>query len=722
MMQKFFSLYFLVFCSIILSNKPLLSQKVSMKERTPFMYVGAYILGNYNLHSSNFTQLGNFPNCCPQFTSGSGFGLAYGGVIQFPIQEGFLFETRLGLSDVGATLKKTENIGNTLVRRSVAPFDTVTQTATVEHTIDSRIQLFTIEPSVRKQFLLPNLYGQLGISVGVPISANFDQREQLITPTSATFSDGRTIRNEFVEQAIPDVTSLFLTGVVGLSYKLPIGKHNSINPEIRYQYPFTSIAAVDWKPSTLQFGASVLFGILPPIEKVNKKDTLYFRDTIIVEDINAKSESVVKVNEKVETETINTEELELTKYLVYEEYKKILPKIAKLDLALDFNGVNPDGSRTKTPTIVIEETEQIELFPLLPQVFFAENSSVLSNSNQKILNANDINSFDENGLPRMTLDIHSQLLNIIGARMKAKSGNITIIGHNNTVGEEGKNKSIALERAEVAKKYLTTVWQIDPSRIQTKSQNLPSKPSNNTTNDGQEENRRIEITSNNFDILQPLKLRTITKTATPPTIEILPSVQSEVGLQNWAVDVVQKEKVIRNIQGKNTTPEKILWNILEEPVPLLDEKATITLSVADNQGVRKKTEQSLTIQQLTIRKKRFEMKDDKRIERYSLILFDFNKADLSAENKAIGLMIRDAIKPNSTVTIAGYADRQGLPDYNRDLAKRRCEAVKTYLGLDDSKVTINAIGSDELLFNNDLAEGRSYSRTVQVIIETPVVE
>jgi outer membrane protein OmpA-like peptidoglycan-associated protein len=722
-MQKIYSCILLVICLILSSFNVSNAQKISMKERVPFMYVGAYILGNYNMHSANFTQLGNFPNCCPQFSSGTGFGLAYGGVIQFPIQEGFLFETRLGLSDVGATLKRSEDIGNTLVRRTVAPFDTITQTATVEHTIDSRIQLFTIEPSVRKEIFIPNLYGQLGLSVGIPISSNFDQREQLITPTTSTFVDGRTIRNEFVNQAIPDVTSLFITGVAGLSYRLPIGKYNSINPEVRYQYPFTSIAAVDWKPATLQFGASLLIGILPPIEKVYKQDTLYFRDTIIVEDVTAKAESIVKVNEKVETERIDTEELELTKYLVYEEYKRILPKVAMLNLTLDYNGVNPDGSRTKNPTIVIEETEQIELFPLLPQIFFQDNSSILTASNQKLISNTETTSFDENGLPRQTLDIHSQLLNIVGSRMKSKPGStITLIGHNNTIGDEGKNKAIALERAEVAKKYLTSVWQIEPNRIQTKAQNLPTKPSNNTTNDGQEENRRVEFTSNNFDILQPLKLQTITKSATPPTIEILPKATSEVGVQNWEIDVVQKDKSIRNIRGKNATPEKILWNILEEPVPLLDEKATITFTATDVQGLRKSTEQSLSIQQLTIRKKRFEMKDDKRIERYSLILFDFNKADLSAENKAIGLMIRDAIKPNSTVTIAGYADRQGQPEYNRDLAKRRCDAVKTFLGLDDSRVTIKAIGSDELLFNNDLAEGRSYSRTVQVIIETPVEE
>ncbi len=722
-MQQLRSLSFLVLFLFVTVFSSVFSQRISDKERKPFMYVGAYLLGNYNMHSASFTQLGTFPNCCPQFSSGTGFGLAYGGIVQLPIQDDFLFEARIGLSSVGAALKQTEAIGNTLVRSTTAPFDTITQTAIVEHTIDSRIQLLTIEPSIRKEIFIPNLFGQVGISAGIPIGAQFDQREQLITPSSSTFSDGRTIRNEFVNQAIPDATSLFITGLVGLSYKLPIGKFNSINPEIRYQYAFTSISAVDWKPSTLQFGATALFGILPPIEKVIKSDTLFYRDTIIVEDFSAKSEVVIKVNEKIEKEYINSEELELTRYLIFEEYKRIIPKESSITLSLDYNGINPDGSKTKNPQVVIEETEQIELFPLLPQIFFQENSSSLTSSNQKSISNKETSTFDENALPRITLDVHSQLLNIVGSRMKAKpNSTITVTGHNNTIGEEGKNKVISSERAESVKNYLTTVWQIEPSRIQTKSQNLPSKPSNNTTQDGQEENRRIELVSNNFDILQPLKLRTVTKSATPPTIEILPSAQSEVGIQSWEVDVAQQDKSIRNIQGKNATPDKILWNLLEEPVPLLDEKAVITLSVGDVKGVKNQTKQTLTIQQLTIRKKRFEMKDDKRIERYSLILFDFNKADLSAENRAIGLMIRDAIKPKSTVTIAGYADRQGLPEYNRDLAKRRCEAVKSFLGLEDSQVTIKAIGSDEQLYNNDLAEGRSYSRTVQIIIETPVEE
>ena len=109
-----------------------------------------------------------------------------------------------------------------------------------------------------------------------------------------------------------------------------------------------------------------------------------------------------------------------------------------------------------------------------------------------------------------------------------------------------------------------------------------------------------------------------------------------------------------------------------------------------------------------------------RVERYSLIVFDHNSAQLIAANQRVMKRVKERIEPESKATILGYADRQGNPEYNLKLAERRCKEAQRALGLPDSRVTLKPIGSDKLIYDNDTPEGRSYSRTVQIEIEHQV--
>jgi outer membrane protein OmpA-like peptidoglycan-associated protein len=152
----------------------------------------------------------------------------------------------------------------------------------------------------------------------------------------------------------------------------------------------------------------------------------------------------------------------------------------------------------------------------------------------------------------------------------------------------------------------------------------------------------------------------------------------------------------------------------------LERPVQITLDVKDKLGQSGSVTDSRDIKQLTIRKKRFEMKDDKRVEKYSLILFDYDKADIKGINKSIVDEIKNKIEPNSKVTILGYADRTGETEYNRELAARRTAEVQKILKVKPENLAIRNVGSDILLYDNNSPFGRSYCRTVQIIVETPV--
>lgn len=266
--------------------------------------------------------------------------------------------------------------------------------------------------------------------------------------------------------------------------------------------------------------------------------------------------------------------------------------------------------------------------------------------------------------------------------------------------------------------YLTRVWGIEQSRIAIRARNLPASPSNNATPEGQEENRRVEILSNVPEILRPVTIATVSVTSNPPLVELVPQVQSEAGIAQWQATIEQDGKPLRSLRGDSATLEPYRWNVAEPPYPKLDRPIEVTYTVRDRTGQTLDKSLALDVQQLTVRQKRFEQRDDKRIDRLSLIVFDFNKAELTPIHRQLLGEIKSRIEPRSKVVIAGYADRSGDPDYNRELARRRCIEVQRALGLADA--TILPKGSDELLYDNSTPEGRSYCRTVQITIETPI--
>ena len=123
---------------------------------------------------------------------------------------------------------------------------------------------------------------------------------------------------------------------------------------------------------------------------------------------------------------------------------------------------------------------------------------------------------------------------------------------------------------------------------------------------------------------------------------------------------------------------------------------------------------------MTVKKKREERIGNLRVERYRLILFGYNSAQLGPVNERILAFIRDRLAPNATIQIDGYTDHVGLEDYNMALSSERAKNARTGLGntISDDRITLRANGESDL-FDNTKPEGRYFCRTVYITVETP---
>jgi len=111
------------------------------------------------------------------------------------------------------------------------------------------------------------------------------------------------------------------------------------------------------------------------------------------------------------------------------------------------------------------------------------------------------------------------------------------------------------------------------------------------------------------------------------------------------------------------------------------------------------------------------------LEKYALILFDFNRSDIKEHNMEIVDRIVARIKeiPTATVRIIGHTDTIGNEEYNLALSTKRAKAAYDQIlagGVPASEnISYEGIGPHDSLFDNDLPEGRALNRTVTVTLE-----
>lgn len=683
-----------------------------------YNHIGGYLHYVLNNHLADFSTLPGCLSCNPGFTSGFGNGFAVGGLFDFPLNDKNLFlGVRLGYTMRNANLTTEEKIGNGIDKGITAPGVT---SIMVEHRLDSKVGSIDLEPQLIYNFY-DNFNATLGVKGAYLITKLFSQKESIISPTNLVFDDTKTLdRNIYAEQEIPDVKSFLTFLTIGLSYNFRLESGLSIAPEVRYEFPLYSMSSVSWRPAAFNLGVAIKFPLIPSVKPVYDS-TMYLRDTneIFVE--GSSSERIYLKTKDENLTTLEFDDYKVNRKVINELYVREIPvAISKPDAKITVRGVDLLGNYTAMPQLVIEEIETEETFPLLPQIFFENNSSDLTKTRINLLRSEQSSSFDEQKINWNTLSIYYEILNIVGKRMKENPrANLTITGCNNNIGAEANNLSLSKQRAEVVKEYLHNVWNISNNRLITVNRNLPAKQANNTKQEGIEENRSVELSSTNPEILKPIKLMDIQRTANPPIVRLYPNIQSKNNIDSWNVNISQSGTKLREFNGSGT-PDSIDWVVETNPIPREEVPVNIALQVTDNNNQIGVGNTEVRISQKTIKKKKIEMLGDKKIERFSLILFDYDKNNVTSEQNIAIKQMKERIQSNSTITITGYADRTGEAEYNRELSLVRAKNVATALGLSEGKAKIIGAGSDVKLWDNDLPEGRSYSRTVKIIIETPI--
>lgn len=672
-----------------------------------------------SLHMADFGALPGVLSCCASFSGGSSTTISGGVLGEFPLRDKIRLEARLGFTSLSGDFTRDEKIGNEPVLQDGSGPRQIRRDVMVRHDLTSSIPLFTIEPSLLYS-VSDRVTAQAGVRVGIMGSTSYTQKETLVSPEGYVFLNGSTIRNQS-EGPIPLAAVQQVHAILGVRYDLVKKNSYSISPELRYALPLTNIADVQWAVHAVQLGLSVRFGLYRPIDAIILRDTMYIRDTTTIVRQGIAEPRVERIDVSIAESTRRDGDSIFTTTTISEKYRKELP--APFDPGLRVRIVAGGDAKTdaKLTRMRVEELDVIENYPMLPQLFFAEGSSDLSKTKQRLLTSAEASEFSLSMLTRDQIGVYANLLNVIGQRLvQDPLAKITVTGYGSNVGAEQGNRELSRARAESVKSYLAAVWKIDPQRISVKGGLLPDQPANSSTPEGRAENQRVEIAASAPEILEPIEFRDKDLIVSPPVISVGSALKQDEDIASWTLVLEQAGRLLYTAKGDGP-PENVSWDPAKAAArPRKDNPIVARIRVRNDRGASVEASDTVEVEYVNLQTIRARQEEGKIVERYSLIVFDFNSAQLNPANQRTMDRVKARIQPESRVRIVGYADKSGNPDYNRNLARKRCLEVQKVLGLSDDRVTLEPVGSDRLIFENESPEGRSYSRTVQIELVTPI--
>lgn len=658
-----------------------LSSKEEAKEHT--LYVGTNF--GLNLYGSDFKNLGNSNTCCPGFTSGFGTGLNFGAGYNYLVDKGTWLFLGLDYTNMNSDFIVTQN-------EQINLLGTNKKDAQIEQKVIAELSSLGISIGAIYE-LFEAFDASLGYRLGLPNDLNYRQTEILVAPNDGVFQETGSRTRTDNSGIIPNNMYHSLLGKLAYRLYTSNDKSTYLNPNISFNIGLNSTnEEMNLTPNSINFGVDWAYNFggsaSAPVVPTN----------------NIEPEPKVTIDNDIVAANVETK-------------KTDPPNVIIRPISVDRN-----NKRQTRNEVIIDEVKSIRMVPLLNYVFFEKDSTSLpirySTFNKKeSFNFNSNNLFEVN-----TLDIYHHLLNVIGERMMANpKSKLSIVGtkSENESGELGK--VIPIERAKSVRNYLANTWGIADNRLIISSIDKPTLPSTSSELESIEENQRVELYSTDDKILEPLLLKDTLYTPITKEIDFYTVLDTNVKDFSWTFKVFSDENsVYFDESSRETPPLTTKFVITEEIANKIKDKRELTyrFDIVTAKEERENVTGTINITINSLEQKERDKANDVRIDKYSLILFDFDKYELSKKNLEILDIVKKNITNDSRLLISGYSDKIGDSEYNKTLSKKRTESVSSQFP--NNKKELFPYGESIIIFNNNLPEGRFYSRTVTIKAITPI--
>ncbi len=350
------------------------------------------------------------------------------------------------------------------------------------------------------------------------------------------------------------------------------------------------------------------------------------------------------------------------------------------------------------------------LHPLLTYIFFNKGDSAIPPryTHQPTRAVGDFSEQDLEG--ESTLAVYHSLLDIIGSRLRRHpDAPLRIVASGPDARTDAEGLDLARKRGMGIRSYLADVWRIDTSRLTLETRRSPSAVSSEETEDGAAENRRVELLSSDLSITAPIVFVDTINTVEWEHLAADVVIEAPSELSSWSLtageNVIAQGEDVASVRQRFDRPGR---EVVTQDVGTLPVVVRYETDGGDEGTASTYVPVSVT------------SVDSGRslgTGSYSLILFDFRSSDLRTEHVRTLDLINDGTDPRASARIEGYTDRLGSDDLNLKLSADRARSVAKGLRMRVDEIVGRGESID--LYDNDLPEGRFYSRSVTIVTRLP---
>ncbi len=617
---------------------------------------------------------------CGEFTSGMANIVTAGAILTYSS----LFAPRLGLSLAGSVSSST----GIFTTAPTGPTSIVEQGVLIQLEREYRLRhkalrftadlLGTFRP-------LTHLELAAGLSVGYQPAISFSQTDNITGPDNYSFPDGQSSHTMLDGKKLS--SSLVQFGPrIRVAYRLPVGPRLWLQPALTAHMDLASVVReARWQRFGAGAAIAVLFDLTP-------------------------------------------EQPAMPQPHAVEEKSKPVPL---LKAAIELYGIDDHDQRRPVATVKVDEILYRQHTPLLPIIYFDQAALELPTRYQGLPVAGTDTLKLEKLAAKSIVEMQHYTLDVIGWRLRADTNaHITLIGSTS----QDEAAALARGRAETVRSYLERTWGIGHERMTINDGNGNLQHSNEATEDGRADNRRVEIIASVPEITSSLVTEQIVRNFNPPVIRILPSFESEAGVRNWAVTISQETNIIArysNRDDQTMDDSEFTWSIIHSKIDSALAPLVAELVVEDSAGTKARALTYIPLElekQLRVVDGAVEHQGNHEQIGHTLVAFNYNSAELKASHEATLDQVARQVHDSAQITIVGYTDRIGDERYNAGLSTQRAEQVASALrarlqrrGIQGVRIKANGAGMETERFTNHLPEGRTLSRGVSIIIEQKIV-
>lgn len=628
-----------------------------------------------SLLNGSISYYAGFPDC-GTFSTGSGSGFGAGLGLRSPYIYGDWLRFSVGLGYLGST--------GTFTGRPLDPQrarDSAGRLVDVDRVFELSYSLRTISVDLLLDGKLNEWWNvSLGVSPGGRVAGTFTQVDK-IASGDVGFEDGR--RERAMTEGESFTLRPFALGLLlGTSFDLPFRGTTRLIPWVQFRGDLLSpVGEGAWRSYSLAGGISLSFDLTPSREKMTEPPV---------------------VVEKPKVQAVDS--------------------VPKLIAGISIRAVDNQGKTLPAATVRVREVLYRQFAPLMPVVYFDRGSSLIPDRYVE-LPPGRVGSFALDSLAHLnSLEIYHHVLNVIGRRMRDDPAtSIALL----PLSSHDESPGLSLARAQSVERYLIEAWGIDSSRIRIRLGPAELRRASEMSEEGRQENRRVEIVSSSVSLNAPMAIARIVRDFDPPQIELIPEYEpSQVA--RWQITVSRAGKVIEQYSSVDSSNSSGggEWEIPHSrgegaKVPLVAE-LTVVDSLGNTRTVRDEIPLILqrtadTVNGLTSRAKESER----------LLLevpgFEYNSATVSSRNQMLTHRIAEMVRSGADVTVTGFSSRTDGGG-GRPLALRRAEnvaeVVREVLDRDGvENVSVRTVAGRTVDERSALPEERAFQRGATVLIE-----